>query len=84
MDDNQIIQLIKRAHAHALPEEGDVLPRLRPSATLSDLGIPSISAMEMVAFVEAELGLEFPDDEMAGIGSIGDLISLVKKHQVRP
>jgi len=80
MNDTEALQLIKRAHAHALPDEGAIRERLDASSTLSDLGVASLSAMEMAAFVEDELDVEFPDDEMANMGSIGDLIRLIQKY----
>ena len=80
MNEQAALDLIKRAHAHARPEDKAIRNSIVPSATLADLNVPSLAAMEMAAFVEDELDVEFPDDEMANMGSIADLIGLIRKY----
>ncbi len=83
MKDEEILALVKEAHRYAEPDERQVTDAIAFGASLADLGVASISAMEMAGFIEDKLGINFSDDEMAVIGSIDDLAKLIRKYAAK-
>lgn len=60
-----------------LKEKLDVKEELiRPEATLSDLGIDSLSVVELVFDLEDEYGIEIPE-ERADFSTLGEAAELV-------
>jgi acyl carrier protein len=51
---------------------------------ISDLGIDSLGMLEIVGSMERELKIQLPDEALAGIQTVEDLISLVQKKQEAP
>lgn len=47
------------------------------TASLEDLGIDSMSMMDLLAKVEREFGIEVPDEQLPVIVSIEDLVDFV-------
>jgi acyl carrier protein len=48
---------------------------------ISDLGIDSLGMLEIVGSMERELKIQLPDEALAGIQTVEDLITLVQKKQ---
>jgi acyl carrier protein len=55
---------------------------LRADQKISELGLDSVSVMEMVGTIEERLGVTFADDELTKINTFGDLAGLVSKLKV--
>jgi acyl carrier protein len=51
---------------------------------ISDLGIGSLGMLEIVGSMERELKIQLPDEALAGIQTVEDLITLVQKKQEAP
>ncbi len=51
---------------------------------ISDLGIDSLGMLEIVGSMERELKIQLPDEALAGIQTVEDLIDLVEKKQEAP
>jgi acyl carrier protein len=51
---------------------------------ISDLGIDSLGMLEIVGSMERELKIQLPDEALAGIQTVEDLINLVQKKQEAP
>jgi acyl carrier protein len=83
MRDEEILALIKEAHHYAEPDKSQVTDAIAFGAMLADLGIASVSAMEMAGYIEDRLSINFSDDEMAVIGSIDGLVKLIRKYAVK-
>lgn len=47
---------------------------------INALGIDSVALYEIFGYVEEELDLELPDEELASVKTLGDLSSLVLRH----
>ena len=77
-----IIAMLEEALAYAKPDEKDLTKIMTLDSRLSDLGIESITALEMAGFLEDKLGVQFPDDELAFIHSVRGLADLVRRHAV--
>lgn len=59
------------------------LDQLSMDATLTSLGVDSMSAIEMAAYLEDKLGIRLPDDQLAQVSTVGDAAALVRRHAAR-
>ncbi len=48
---------------------------------ISELGIDSLGMLEIVGAMERQLKIQIPDESLAGIQTVKDLIELVEKRQ---
>ena len=70
--------LIREALAFTAPEE---MPQdFSPDSTLSELGISSITALEMAGYIEEKLSIVFPDDELSQVNTLRDFDLLIRRH----
>lgn len=74
--DEELLALLSRA---ALEVAGRRLSGLEMDSRLADSGIDSVGVLEMVGYVEDELGLRFPDDEIARLSTVRDVAALVER-----
>jgi len=58
---------------------GAEVERVRPDATLADLDMDSLSAVEVVIGIEQRLGVRIPDAEVASLQTVGDLQGAVQR-----
>lgn len=63
-------EVVEREFAHV--EEGTVI---------SELGIDSLGMLEIVGAMERQLKVQIPDDQLAGIHTVKDLLEVVEKRQ---
>jgi acyl carrier protein len=77
MTDNEVIPLLKRALCWAKPQMATIADELDASTALADLGLESVALLEMAAFIEDKLQVEFADEQLVEIRSIADFISLI-------
>jgi acyl carrier protein len=80
--EQKIIAMLQEALAYAKPDEKDLARIMTLDSRLSDLGIESITALEMAGYLEDKLGVQFPDDELASIQSVRGLADLVRQHMI--
>ena len=78
---DEILALIKRAVDDVAPGKVDSLNAATLNVSIRELGIDSVASMEMVSVVEEEIGVTFPDDELAGINTLADLVNLVRNSR---
>lgn len=52
--------------------------RLQPETRLEDLGVDSLTFLEMTFALEKELGIRFPEDA-ATIRTVGDVVAIVDR-----
>ena len=74
--DEELLALLSRA---AVEVTGRRLPRLDMDSRLVDFGIDSVGVLEMVGYVEDQLGLRFPDDEIARLATVRDVVTLIER-----
>jgi len=67
----KIIANITSIPAHEIADE---------ASYQDDLGLDSLSALEVVIDVEYEFQFKVPEDEVAGIRTVKDTVSLVQRH----
>lgn len=82
MTEKDMLDLIKEAMMFAAPELGSFNPTL--DSKLSQLGVSSITSLEIIGFLEDKLGIRFPDDELVEISTVRDLEKLIRRHLTAP
>ncbi|MEU9094395.1 acyl carrier protein [Streptomyces sp. NPDC048428] len=55
---------------------------ISPTATFDDLGLDSLSQLELATAVKKRLGVEISDEELSEISVVADLVSLVEEKGV--
>jgi acyl carrier protein len=75
---NQKRDLIETFKTIAARVDKRDFPNLTPSSKISDLGIDSLSMMQIVGEMETELGVLIPDEDLVEITTVGDLCKKVE------
>lgn len=75
-NDAEIIQLFKDAVREV---ENKELGDLTAATALTELGLDSVATMEVIGVMEERLNVQFPDEDLANLSSMGDLTALVRK-----
>ena len=70
-----IIELFKTAVMKI--EKKDIGP-VNEKSHLASFGFDSVTTMEILAEIEDELSIEFPEDELASLETLGDLAYLTE------
>lgn len=78
MTDIEILNLIKEALVTASPEHAGAT--LTMESTLGEVGISSITALEIAGYIEEKLDIRLPDDELAPLSTIGGLVELIRRQ----
>jgi acyl carrier protein len=68
--DPSVIDLFKKA---VWEVDQKKLDGLKPDDTISSLGIDSVAMMEVIGYLEDELGNHLSDESLAGVETVGDL-----------
>jgi acyl carrier protein len=56
-------------------------PAIAEGTVISELGIDSLGMLEIVGSMERQLKVQLPDEALAGIQTVKDLIELVEKKE---
>ncbi|MHC4393422.1 MAG: acyl carrier protein [Planctomycetota bacterium] len=54
---------------------------VRAEARLIEHGIDSVRAMDLVIELEEEFDIEVPDEDLAGVATVGELIQYVERRR---
>jgi len=54
---------------------------VKEETVISDLGIDSLGMLEIVGSMERQLKIQIPDDQLAGINTVKDLLEVVAKRE---
>jgi acyl carrier protein len=74
----ELLQIFHKTAAEITERE---FPSITESTVISELGIDSLGMLEIVGSMERELKVQLPDEALAGIQTVKDLIELVEKKQ---
>ena len=78
MNDDRILQLVTAALNSVAPGWNKDDKPLDMSLKMKELSIDSVSTMEMVGYIEEELGVTFPDEDLAQVNRLEDLAGLIR------
>lgn len=54
---------------------------LSDSASFEELGIDSMSTIDLLLKVEKEFGVKVPDDMLAAINNVGEMVDFIAAHK---
>lgn len=74
----QRADIVRRLREVAVEIAERELPSMDESRVIAEIGLDSLSTLEMVGMMERELGIFLPTDELADIRTIGDLTDLIE------
>ncbi len=78
MNDDRILQLVSAALDSVAPGWNKNDEPLDMTLKMKDLSIDSVSTMEMVGYIEEELGVTFPDEDLTQVNRLEDLAGLIR------
>jgi acyl carrier protein len=74
----ELLQMFKKTAAEIAEKD---FPNISEATVISELGIDSLGMLEIVGAMERQLKIQIPDESLAGIQTVKDLIELVEKRQ---
>lgn len=51
---------------------------IQERSVISDMGVDSLAMLEVIGEMERELDIQIPDDDLAGIQTVGELLDVVE------
>jgi acyl carrier protein len=78
--DSDILELIKQSVAVVTRDIKTQPGPVTLDSSLSALGIDSMSAIEVGADLEEKLKVRFPDDQLARVTTMRDLVALIRRN----
>ena len=75
MDKQNLLQMFKTVAARVDKRE---FPNVTSESVITELGIDSLSMMQIVGEMETELGVMIPDEDLVELVTVGDLVSKVE------
>ena len=82
MNDEQIMALVREALGSVAPTRTADFAKITADTKIEALGLDSIATMEMVNFIEEKIEVTFPDEELAKVQKIADLVGLVRGSRI--
>jgi acyl carrier protein len=73
---DNIISLFSKA---AFEVNGKTFQNLSPSTAIASLGMDSVAIMELIGFLEEQLALRLPDEELAQVYTLADLEAVIQR-----
>lgn len=58
---------------------GKTFDSLDRTTSISDIGLDSVAVLELVGYLEETLNVRIPDEELAGLDTLGDLDDLLRR-----
>ncbi len=53
---------------------------LLEASVVSEMGVDSLAMLEVIGEMERELDIQIPDDDLAGIETVGELLDVVERQ----
>ena len=78
MSRTQLLEMFQKTATEIVERD---FPSISESTVISELGIDSLGMLEIVGAMERQLKIQIPDESLAGIQTVKDLIELVEKRQ---
>lgn len=74
----ELLELFSKTATEIVEKE---FPSISESTVISELGIDSLGMLEIVGSMERQLKIQLPDESLAGIQTVKDLIELVERKR---
>ena len=79
MTDAEIVELLRAALDEVAPGRSELLRAGDLSMPIRDLGLDSVTTMEMLGVIEEEIGATFPDDATMNLTTLSDVAAMVRR-----
>lgn len=76
-DKINLLEMFKTVAARVDKRE---FPNVTPTSVITELGIDSLSMMQIVGEMETELGVMIPDEDLVELITVGDLCKKVEER----
>ena len=74
----ELLELFQKTATEIVEKE---FKSIEEATVISELGIDSLGMLEIVGSMERQLKIQIPDEALAGIQTVKDLIEVVEKRQ---
>ncbi len=78
MERTELLQVFQRTATEVAEKE---FPHVAETTSISELGIDSLGMLEIIGSLERELKIHIPDEALAGILTVKDLLNAVESRQ---
>ncbi len=78
MDRFELLQLFQRTASEIAEKE---IRNVAETTSIGELGIDSLGMLEVIGSLERELKIQIPDESLAGILTVKDLLNAVLSRQ---
>jgi len=78
MERTELLQVFQRTATEVAEKE---FPYVAETTSISELGIDSLGMLEIIGSLERELKIHIPDEALAGILTVKDLLNAVESRQ---
>jgi acyl carrier protein len=78
MERTELLQIFQRTATEIVDKE---FSHIAEAMNISELGIDSLGMLEIIGSLERELEVSIPDDSLAGIQTVKDLLNAVQSRQ---
>ena len=78
MERAELLQVFQRTATEVAEKE---FPNVAETTSISELGIDSLGMLEIIGSLERELKIHIPDESLAGILTVKDLLNAVESRQ---
>lgn len=75
---NELLEMFQQTATEIVERE---FPNISEATVISDLGIDSLGMLEIIGSMERQLKIQIPDESLAGIQTVRDLLEVVEKRQ---
>lgn len=77
MDPDDALALIQRALIAVAPQRAPEFQALSPETLIASLRLDSIRRVEMIGYIEDEMGILFEDEELIQLDTVASLVALI-------
>jgi len=74
----ELLEIFQKTATEIVEKE---FPKIGEQTQISELGIDSLGMLEIIGSMERQLKITLPDESLAGIQTVKDLVDLVQKRQ---
>ena len=77
-DDVDVLKLISEAIESVTSTQITIHPETLDRG-MADIGLDSVASLEVIGHIEDRLGVDFPEDRLARVRTIRDLVALISR-----
>ena len=79
-NDEEMLEVVKHAMRESRAVTFIPVEQVAITHKLSEIGVDSIAAVEVAALLEDRFAIRLPDDQLARVSSVRDLLTIVQRE----